>query len=260
MSRFEHMVNATQLSCVPIWTLGCYATVLCLSIWAHGNGECYATVLRNCLASLDLNTWCVLRNCLVSRFEHLDATQLSCEHMVNATQLSYATVLRLSIWTHGVCYATVLCPDLNTWMLRNCLVSLDLNTWWMLRNCLTQLSCVSRFEHMVCATQLSCVSRFEHMDATQLSCVSRFEHMVNATQLSCASISTHGCYATVLCLSIFRKTQHWFDAKTALRMRNLCCNLHFFHHFTLEWFECTVQLWHVHMISVLEFFLSFYLF
>ena len=215
MSRFEHMVNATQLSCVSIWTLGCYATVLCLSIWTHG--ECYATVLRNCLASLDLNTWCVLRNCLVSRFEHLDATQLS--------------------W-----------------------VSHDLNTWWMLRNCLTQLSCVSRFEHMVCATQLSCVSRFEHMDATQLSCVSRFEHMVNATQLSCASISTHGCYATVLCLSIFRKTQHWFDAKTALRMRNLCCNLHFFHHFTLEWFGCTVQLWHVHMISVLQLFLSFYLF
>ena len=156
--------------------------------------------------------------------------------MVNATQLSYATVLRLSIWTHGVCHVTVLCLDLNTWMLRNCLVSLDLNTWWMLRNCLTQLSCVSRFEHMACATQLSCVSRFEHM--------------VNATQLSCASISTHGCYATVLCLSIFRKTEHWFDAKTALRMRNLCCNLHFFHHFTLEWFECTVQLWHVHMISV----------
>ena len=54
-------------------------------------------------------------------------------------------------------------------------------------------------------------------------------------------------------------SKNWtFDAKTALRMRNLCCNLHFFHHFTLEWFECTVQLWHVHMISVLQFFLSFY--
>ena len=49
--------------------------------------------------------------------------------------------------------------DLNTWMLRNCLVFLDLNTWWMLRNCL--------------------VPRFQRMDATQLSCVSRYFEKLN---------------------------------------------------------------------------------
>ena len=149
----------------------------------------------------------MLRNCLVSRFEHLDC---------------YATVLCLSIWTHGECYATVLrnclasldlntwcvlrnclvSRYLNTWMLRNCLVSLDLNTWWMLCNCFTQLSCVSRFEHMVCATQLSlCLDLNTWMlrnclvsldlntwwmlrnCLTQLSCVSRFEHMVCYSQV-----------------------------------------------------------------------------
>ena len=191
MSRFEHMVNATQLSCVSIWTLGCYATVLCLSIWTHG--ECYATVLRNCLASLDLNTWCVLRNCLVSRFEHLDATQLSCvsrfEHMVNATQLSYATVLRLSIWTHGCVLRNCLVSlDLNTWMLRHCLVFLDLNTWWMLRNCLVSLdlntwmlrNCLVFLDLNTWWMLRNClVPRFQRMDATQLSCVSRYFEKLN---------------------------------------------------------------------------------
>ena len=110
MSRFEHMVNATQLSCVSIWTLGCYATVLCLSIWTHG--ECYATVLRNFLASLDLNTWCVLRNCLVS--------------------------LDLNTW--WMLRNCLVFLDLNTWwMLRNCLVPR------FQRMDATQLSCVSRY-------------------------------------------------------------------------------------------------------------------
>ena len=239
---------------VSIWTHGeCYATVLCLDLntwmlrnclasldWTHG--ECYATVLRNCLASLDLNTW-MLRNCLVSLIWTLGcyATVLCLwfEHMVNATQLSYATVLRLSIWTHGECYATVLCLDLNTWMLRNCLASLDLNTWWMLRNCLTQLSCVSRFEHLD-ATQLSCVFDLNtwwmlRNCLTQLSCVSRFEHMVCATQLSCVSIWTLGCYATVLCLSIwthgecyatvFCKCLASFDLNTWCVLRNCLVSL-----------------------------------
>ena len=158
MSRFEHMVCATQLSCVSIWTLGCYATVLCLSIWTHG--ECYATVLRNCLASLDLNTWCVLRNCLVS----LDLNTWMLRNCLVSLDLNTWWMLRnclasLDLNTWCVLRNCLVSLDLNTWMLRNCLVFLDLNTWWMLRNCL--------------------VPRFQRMDATQLSCVSRYFENLN---------------------------------------------------------------------------------
>ena len=99
--------------------------------------------------------------------------------------------------------------DLNTWMLRNCLVFLDLNTWWMLRNCL--------------------VPRFQRMDATQLSCVSRYFEKLNIDLM----LRQH--YECAICAVICT-----FFITSLLS--DLCV---------------PVQLWHAHMISVLQFFSQF---